>query len=145
MLKRDPKEKMLLMLFEQTDNLAPALIVASPGRIRDSFKIMLRAVPRIQTILQANDGPSASKIIAEYHPVLVLLDSRLANNDIQSVSRQIKAKSPQTRCVMLVDNFQQQWMAKIADADTVLPIACPAAKFFTVIEGLLAQPIIQQM
>ena len=133
------------MLSEQADNLAPALIVASPGRIRDSLKTMLRAVPSIHTILQANDGPSAAKIITEHRPILVLLDSRLANNDIQSVSRQIKAKSPQTRCVILVDNAQQQWMAKVADADTVLPIGCPATKFFTTIEGLLAQAIIPQL
>jgi DNA-binding NarL/FixJ family response regulator len=128
------------MLQEAVENYAPALIVASPGRIRDSLKTLLRAVPRIEVILQANDGPSASKIIAEHHPALVLLDSKLANNDIQSVSRQIKAKSPQTRCIVLVDNIQQQWMAKIADADTVLTIGCPATKFFTTVEGLLSQP-----
>ena len=131
------------MVSEQTDNLAPALIVASPGRIRDSLTTMLRAVPCIRTIYLANDGPSASKIIADYRPALVLLDSKLANNDIQSVSRQIKATSPQTRCVMLVDNVHQQWMAKIADADTALTIGCPATKFFTTIEGLLAQSTTQ--
>jgi DNA-binding NarL/FixJ family response regulator len=116
---------------------APALIVASPGRIRDGLKTMLRAIPRIESVLQANDGPAALKIITEHHPVLVLLDSHLANNDIQSVSRQIKANSPQTRCVMLVDNARQQWMAKVADADRVLTIGCPAGEFFAAIEGLL--------
>jgi DNA-binding NarL/FixJ family response regulator len=105
---------------------------------------MLRAIPSIDTVYQANDAPSASKIIAEYRPSLVLLDSKLANNDIQSVSRQIKTKSPQTRCIVLIDNVQQQWMAKVADVDTVLAIGCPATKFFTTIEGLLAQePAIQ--
>lgn len=127
------------MLPRQVNNFAPALIVANPGRIRDSLKTMLRAVPSIKTVYQANDAPTASKIITEYHPSLVLLDSKLANNDIQSVSRQIKTESPQTRFVVLVDNIQQQWMAKVADADTVLAIGCPAAKFFTTIEELLAQ------
>ena len=93
------------MVPHQVDQFAPALIVASPGRIRDSLKTMLRAVPRIETVYQANDGPTASKIITEYHPVLVLLDSKLANNDIQSVSRHIKTESPQTRCIVLVASF----------------------------------------
>ena len=119
---------------------APALIVASPGRIRDGLCTLLRAVPRIETIFQASDGPSALQIIEEWHPALVLLDSRLANNDIQSVSRQIKVESPQTRCIVLVDNARQQWMAKIADADSVLTIGCPAGEFFTTVEGLLSQP-----
>jgi len=127
------------MLPPQVNHFAPALIVASPGRIRDSLKTMLRAVPNIETVYQANDAPTASKIITEYHPSLVLLDSKLANNDIQSVSRQIKIESPQTRFVVLVDNIQQQWMAKVADADTVLAIGCPATIFFTTIEGLLSQ------
>ncbi len=128
------------MLAEQVKNLAPALIVASPGRIRDSFKTMLRAIPRIETILQASDGPSASKIISEYRPALVLLDSKLANNDIQRVSRQIKHDSPQTRCIMLVDHAQQQWMAKVADADTVITLGCPATTFCNTVEGLLSEP-----
>jgi len=127
------------MLPHQVDQFAPALIVASPGRIRDSLKTMLRAVPRIETVYQANDGPTASKIITEYHPVLVLLDSKLANNDIQSVSRQIKTESPQTRCIVLVDSIQQQWMAKVADVDSVLAIGCPATKFFSTIETLLSK------
>ncbi|MBN1993189.1 MAG: response regulator [Anaerolineae bacterium] len=122
--------------------LAPALIVASPGRIRDGLRTMLRAVPCIETIFQASDGPAAMRIIAEEQPALVLLDSKLANNDIQSVSRQIKAESPHTRCIVLVDNMQQQWMAKIADADSVLTIGCPAGEFFTTVEGLLSQPIL---
>jgi DNA-binding NarL/FixJ family response regulator len=127
------------MLPQQVDNFAPALIVANPGRIRDSLTTMLRAIPSIETIYQANDAPTASKIIAQHQPSLVLLDSKLANNDIQSVSRQIKTQSPQTRCIVLVDNVQQQWMAKVADADTVLAIGCPATKFFTTVEGLLSQ------
>ena len=129
------------MLPRQIDHFAPALIVANPGRIRDSLKTMLRAVPHIQTIYQANDAPTASKIISEHRPALVLLDSKLANNDIQSVSRQIKTVSPQTRCIVLVDNIQQQWMAKVADADTVLAIGCPATKFLTIIEGLLTEEV----
>ncbi len=129
------------MLPHQVDQFAPALIVASPGRIRDSLKTMLRAVPRIETVYQANDGPTASKIITEYHPVLVLLDSKLANNDIQSVSRHIKTESPQTRCIVLVDNVQPHWMAKVADADSVLAIGCPATKFFSTIEELLSQEL----
>jgi DNA-binding NarL/FixJ family response regulator len=99
---------------------------------------LLRATPRIETVFQADDGPSALEIITEYHPALVLLDSKLANNDIQSVSRHIKTESPQTRCIILVDHARQQWMAKVADADSVLPVGCPAGEFFATVEGVLA-------
>ena len=130
------------MLPHKADYLTSVLIVSSPGRIRDSLKTMLRAIPGIETVLQANDGPSASKFIKQYHPSLVLLDAKLANNDIQSVSRQIRSDSPATRCVIMVDNAHQQWLVKVTDVDTVLTIGCPATKFFTTIEGLLTQPTI---
>ena len=127
------------MFDGKPENHAPALIVASPGRIRDGLRTMLRAIPRIETVFQASDGPAALQIIAERHPVLVLLDSKLANNDIQSVSRQIKAESPHTRCIILVDDARQKWMAKVADADSVLAIGCPAGEFFAAVEQLLPQ------
>ena len=130
------------MIEERLENYAPALIVATPGRIRDGLRTLLRAVPGIETIFQASDGPTAMQIIADWHPALVLLDSKLANNDIQSVSRQIKAESPHTRCIVLVDNARQHWMAKIADADSVLTVGCPAGEFFTTVAGLLSQPIL---
>jgi DNA-binding NarL/FixJ family response regulator len=126
------------MLKEKNEDCAPALIVAHPGRIRDGLRTLLRATPRIETVFQADDGPSALKIITEHHPALVLLDSKLANNDIQSVARYIKTESPQTRCIILVDHARQQWMAKVADADSVLPIGCPAGEFFATVEGVLA-------
>lgn len=126
------------MSKERNEDYAPALIVAHPGRIRDGLRTLLRATPRIETVFQADDGPSALKIITEYHPALVLLDSKLANNDIQSVSRHIKTESPQTRCIILVDHARQQWMAKVADADSVLPVGCPAGEFFATVEGVLA-------
>ena len=132
------------MIDERAKGKMPALIVANPGRIRDGLKTLLRAVPNIETIFQANDGPSALAIIIEHQPALVLLDSKLANNDLQSVSRQIKTESPQTRCIMLVDNVQQRWMAKIADADSVLPVGCPAGEFFDTVEGLLSVPAYEQ-
>jgi DNA-binding NarL/FixJ family response regulator len=117
---------------------APALIVANPGRIRDGLRTMLRAMPRLEPILQASDGPAALEIIEKNHPALVLLDSALANNDLQSVSRQIKSQSPHIRCILLVDNARQQWLAKVADADRVLTIGCPAGEFFATVEQLLA-------
>lgn len=117
---------------------APALIVASPGRIRDGLRTMLRAMPRLEPILQASDGPAALEIIEKSRPALVLLDSKLANNDLQSVSRQIRNESPRPRCILLIDDARQQWLAKVADADRVLTIGCPAGEFFATVEQLLA-------
>jgi DNA-binding NarL/FixJ family response regulator len=124
--------------FEQH---SPVLIVAHPGRIRDGLRALLRAIPEIGAILQANDSPSASQIIAEHHPDLVLIDSKLVNNDIQNMPQKIKAMSPETRCILLVDNLQQQAMADVTDADTVLLSGFSAWEFLVTVEELLSREV----
>ena len=126
------------------NHYAAALIVARPSRIRDGLRALLKAVPEIGGVFQANDGPSALNIIVERQPALVLLDFKLANNDIQNIARQIRAESPQTRCIIIVDNNRQRWMAKVADVDSVLLRGFSAEELFTTIEELLPRPNIQE-
>lgn len=57
---------------------------------------------------------------------------------MQSVLEQMKLRSPPPRCVVLARDAQQQWVAKAAGADSVLLAGFPVAKFFAVIEELLA-------
>jgi DNA-binding NarL/FixJ family response regulator len=127
------------MSEERIEHHSPVLIVARPGRIRDGLRALLRAIPEIGAILQANDSPSASQIISEYHPDLVLIDSKLVNSDIKSMPEEIKAMSPHTRCILLVDNFQQQSMADVTGADTVLLSGFSAWEFMVTVEKLLSR------
>ena len=124
---------------ERIEHHSPVLIIAHPGRIRDGLRALLRAIPEIGAILQANDSPSASQIIAEYHPDLVLIDSKLVNSNIQSMPKEIKAMSPHTRCILLVDNLQQQSMADVTGADTVLLSGFSAWEFMVTVEELLSR------
>jgi DNA-binding NarL/FixJ family response regulator len=124
---------------EKSEHHSPVLIVAHPGRIRDGLRALLRAIPEIGTVLQANDSPSASQIIAEYHPDLVLIDSKLVSSDTQSMPKKIKAMSPETRCILLVDNLQQQAIADGTGADTVLLSGFSAWEFMVTVEKLLPQ------
>ncbi|MBN1992443.1 MAG: response regulator transcription factor [Anaerolineae bacterium] len=117
-----------------------ALIVASPGRMRDGLRALLRNVPRIGAILQADDSSSSLEMIVKEQPALVLLDSKLADDDIQNVLQQIKIESPQTRCIVLADNSEQQWLAKTAGADSVLLTGYSTEILFATIEGVLSWP-----
>jgi len=115
-----------------------ALIVANSVQLRERLQTLLKTISRIGTVFQVHDAPWALKRIAECHPALVLLDYKLANNDIQSVVRQIKIESPQTRCVILIDDIRQQWLAKIADVDGVLLTGFSAGEFLTTIEKIFS-------
>jgi DNA-binding NarL/FixJ family response regulator len=96
------------------------LIVAAPSRLRDGLRAMVRAVPQIEYTVQADDGPSALRMLAEHPLALVLLDADLPGDEAWIVLTQIKARWPQTRCVVLVSNDQQRQVADMHGADAVL-------------------------
>jgi DNA-binding NarL/FixJ family response regulator len=114
------------------------LIVARPGRLRDALSALLTTIPRLKIVGQADDGPSALKMVAERHPTLVLLDSTLPDDEVKVMLGQIKAERPQTRCIVLVGNSRQQQVAKHAGADEVLLKGYLTANLLTSIEELLS-------
>jgi DNA-binding NarL/FixJ family response regulator len=95
------------------------LIVAPPGRLRDALQVMVRAVPQIGHTVQANDALAVLRA-AEHSPALVLLDADLPGDEAWTVLPQIKARWPQTRCIVLANNGQQRQMANAHGADAVL-------------------------
>jgi DNA-binding NarL/FixJ family response regulator len=118
---------------------APALIVAKPGRFRDSLRALLVATPHIGAVNQADDALSALRAIGEDHATLMLLDGSLPGNELDAVLRWIRAERPQVRCIVLADNARQQREAKVAGADAVLLKGFPTAELFQTVERLLEQ------
>jgi DNA-binding NarL/FixJ family response regulator len=97
-----------------------ALIVAPPGRLRDGLEAMVRAVPQIERTLRADDGPSTLRMIAECPPALVLLDRVVPGERTWALLGRIKARWPQTACIVLVHTRQQRQTASEQGADAVL-------------------------
>jgi CheY-like chemotaxis protein len=114
-----------------------AVIVAGPGRFRDSLRALLTATPQIDTVNQADDAESALKAIAEEHAILMLLDGSLPGDEVGKVLRGIRVERPQVRCIVLADNARQQREAKVAGADAVLLKGFPTAELFQTVERLL--------
>ncbi len=113
------------------------LIVTRPGRFQQSLIALLTTMPQIGTI-DADPDLSALKMYAERPPDLVLLDTDLPGDGVQTTLRQIKIQWPQTRCIVLADDVRRQQMARAAGADDVLLKGFPAAQLFTTIGRLLS-------
>jgi DNA-binding NarL/FixJ family response regulator len=116
-----------------------ALIVAEPGRFRDSLRALLGATPQIGAVSQADDAVSALRIIAEDHSALMFLDSSLPGNEVDAVMQRLRAECPQVRCIVLADNARQQQEAKVAGADAVLLKGFSTGELFQTVERLLKQ------
>ncbi|MBL7184622.1 MAG: response regulator [Anaerolineae bacterium] len=125
------------------DNRALGLIVARPGRIRDAWRALLRASCHIDIVDQADDGPSALRTMAELPPALVLLDADLPGDEAHTVLRQIKARWPHIRCILLISNGEHRQLADANGVDAVLVKGFSMVALSETIAKLL--PPIEQM
>jgi DNA-binding NarL/FixJ family response regulator len=107
--------------------------------MRDGLRALLRATPRLEFIGQADNSLSALEMVMDCQPFLILLDSNLPEDEVQSLLEQTKINHPHTRCVVLANDVQQQYAARTAGADSVLLAGFPVARFFAVIEELLTR------
>ena len=125
------------VIKNEADADASALIVAAPSRKRDSLRTLLRAVPRLTIIDLVDDASFVLESNGDHPPDLLVLDLSLSVNGTWTVLEQIRAKWPQTRCLVLVETIQQRLMAQAAHVDGVLVNGFSTDKFFALVERLL--------
>jgi two-component system response regulator DesR len=119
------------------DNSVLVLIVARPGPVRDGLRALLTAIPQVANLKEIDDASSALLVVEEHRPALVLISVDVPGDEIWSLLAQIKAKHPQTRSILLVNDIQQQQLAQTANADGVLLKGTPASKLSAMIKNLL--------
>ena len=120
------------------ESRASVLIISRSAQIRESLLVLLRAIPQIETVHQAEDAPTALAMEPEVQPALVLLDYDLPDDELRTVLGRIKAAWPQARCLVLLDDEQDRRRAEEAGADVVLVKGIRAATILETIEGLLS-------
>jgi DNA-binding NarL/FixJ family response regulator len=120
-----------------SDHRVSALIVARPGRRRNGLRALLRTIPRLGIVGQVDEGSAAMEMVTQEHSALVLLDSSLPSEEMWMAFKQIKAAWPQTQCIVIADNIQQQRVAHAQGADGVLLEGFAAETLFMTIDELL--------
>ncbi len=103
---------------EQT-NLS-VMIVAPPNRLRDGLQALIKALPQVGSRVQAQDSLSPQQVSTNHQPALVVLDAGLPDDGAWTALRDIKARWPRTRCIVLADSDQQRRKAAARGADAVL-------------------------
>jgi DNA-binding NarL/FixJ family response regulator len=115
-----------------------ALVIAHSAQFRESLLVLLRAIPQIEQIYQAEDVPSALTLHIAFAPLLVLCDYDLAQGKVNRMLRRVKAMWPEARCVALVEDEQEREDAEDAGVDVALIKGVLAAKLLETIETLLS-------
>jgi DNA-binding NarL/FixJ family response regulator len=120
------------------ENRATALIIAGSAQLRDSLLVLLRALPQIETVCQAEDAPSALAMAPQVQPVLVLLDCDPAEDNLRPALDQIRATWPGARCLILIEDDEDRRCLRGGGADVTLVKGLRAATVLETIEGLLS-------
>ena len=113
------------------------LLVARPGRMREGLLALLRTIPEIEIVGQADSELQALALISQQQPALVMLDSSLAPGEMLPMLVQIKDGYPRTRCIVLVENVQGQGAAREAGADSALITGFSAEVLHAAIDHVL--------
>ena len=116
------------------------LILGEPGRMQESLRTLLRAVPDLE-VLGPEKGFLSLPDPGLERPDLVLLDFGRPAAELTREVVWIKTNWPQTRCLVLADTSRLLQAAKAAGADGVLLRGFAGGEFFTMLRELLQEKI----
>ena len=114
------------------------MIVAKPGHLRNALQSLLRTIPQIEILAEAND-PSILLKMEDILPELILVDGSLIDERNWSVVTKVKADWPGTKVIVLTENDQQGQAAREAGADHFLLKGFPATELVQLVETSLIQ------
>ena len=120
-----------------TNNTILALVVSSSGDLQNGLLALMTTISPISAVLVAENAKSATRMIENHQPALIILDMSLLK--VQDIIKQIKAQWPQIYLIVLVEDVAQQEDAKASGADSVLIKGFSVQKLVALIEDLLSQ------
>ncbi len=118
-----------------TDSQA-ILVIAPPGRLRDSLLVLLQASGQVSLAGQADDGPAGLCWLAERIPIAVLLDADLPDGQAWWALRWIKNKWPQLPCLVLAHTHAQECQARVDGAEVVVQVGLSSETLFNALDEL---------
>jgi DNA-binding NarL/FixJ family response regulator len=117
-------------------NRAQVLVVGVPGRMQESLRTLLKAVPDLEVIGTEKGGwPFAD--VGDAKPDLAVLDFGRPTDELTRDLVWIKAHWPATSCLVVVDTARQVQTVKAAGADGALLRGFAAGEFFAALRDLL--------
>jgi len=113
------------------------LIVDDQPRARKSVRALLSTWNGVLEIREAGNGREAVRLVEELPPDLVLMDARMPEMDGLEATRQIKARWPEVKIVVLSMYVENQDEALAAGADAFVGKGEAPEKLLDVVSAVM--------
>jgi DNA-binding NarL/FixJ family response regulator len=97
----------------------PTIVVSRPGVMQQSLRSSLSACGGINVIASSGDGLTALGQVKRHRPGMLVIDSNLLNDEVESLLVAVKAEQPATRCLVLVRSCAREGQLLASGADAV--------------------------
>ena len=111
------------------------LIADDSDRARNGLRTLLAMRQEIEIIGEAADGRQVVQMVRECQPDVVLMDARMPRMDGLEATRQIKARWPEVRVVVVTMYASHRAKARAAGADLFLRKGGPVEELLSAILG----------
>jgi DNA-binding NarL/FixJ family response regulator len=109
------------------------LIADDNERARNALRALLAMRQEIEIVGEAADGRQAVQMVRERQPDVVLMDARMPHMDGLEATRQIKARWPEVRVVVVTMYASHRTEAQAAGADGFLRKGGPVEELLSAI------------
>ena len=111
------------------------LIADDNERTRNGLRALLAMRQEIEIVGEAADGQQAVQMVREYQPDVVLMDAQMPQMDGLEATRQIKARWPEVRVVVVTMYVSRRAKAQAAGVDLFLRKGGPVEELLSAILG----------
>jgi DNA-binding NarL/FixJ family response regulator len=102
--------------MEQIPTKIKVMIADDHPVVREGLSAMLNKEPDIQVVGEAENGAEAVKKASEFQPEIVLMDLRMPEVDGVEAMRQIRAKNPEMKFIVLTTYDNDEYIFKGIEA-----------------------------
>ena len=113
------------------------LIVDDTARARHSMRALLEVWALADEVCEAENGREALQLAKEFRPEIILMDARLPWMSGLEATRQIKAKWPKIKIIIMSVFLDYETLAKEAGADGFVSKGDPPELMRTLLNKLL--------
>jgi chemotaxis response regulator CheB len=84
------------------------VLVSTPGLVQQATASILASCPEVDIVASAPGALSATSVVAQTHPDVLLLDATLAEEEMSALLGWVKANSPAVQCIVMTVSSRQR-------------------------------------